>query len=171
MVDEKAANGLEVSADGWGLAVDGMVGYALTRKLAVGGSIAFQHANLIGVRFADYHVAYENEVPSTLTVVGGTIGIFGIGDTELHADLTGGLAMLTVAESGKPAVISSAGPYTRDSRFAPGYGFSGHVAYGFRVSQVLRLDFGVRLMGASTIDGDYSQGVLSYALVVDALYF
>jgi hypothetical protein len=157
-------------ADGWGMAVDAMAGYALTRSIAVGGTIAFQHANLIGLRFGDFHRPYQKAVLSTLTVAGGTIGLFGIGDTELHADLTGGVAMLTVEQSENPVAGSSASPYTRDSRLAPGVGLSGHVAYGFRVSQQLRLDFGARLMAASTTYDAYSQGLISYAFLVDVLH-
>jgi hypothetical protein len=169
IIEETGPNSLP-GADGWGVAVDAMAGYALTRSIAVGGSIAFQHANLIGVRFGDFHRAYQKAVLSTLTVAGTTIGFFRIGDTELHADLTGGVAMLTVEQSENPVSGTSASPYTRDSRLAPGLGLIGRVAYGFRVTQQLRLDFGARLMAASTTYDAYSQGLVSYALLVDVLH-
>jgi hypothetical protein len=159
-IAETTSQESKATAQGWGFALDGMAGYALSPMVVVGGSFAFQQATLTTVEFGDQGASGAQNSTATFSLLGGTIGALSTTSASWQADATVGLATLTVSD-----------PSVDKTRAARGFGMSGHLGYGFRAASFLRIDFGARVMWALTSHESASQSALTFALLADALYF
>jgi hypothetical protein len=146
--------------DGNGFAFDLALGGAVSPILAIGGSFAFQQINERVVTYRGQDHPTDNK--AQLGVVGVTLDAFATRKSGLHFGGTVGPALLVMTEPSTETTLFS----------AAGIGYGAHIGYDAHVGEgPWSFDGTLRLLGATTFDGDFREDTWSMALLANVADF